>query len=104
MNLKPYNFVEIFLYSNLFLFLDFICLLIDFLIPSIISTAIQACGVFILNLIAISKNDKNSLKISKQITKYLIQIFPFLPTLTLIFIFQVRKHNKSIKRTSIKEN
>ncbi len=90
--LKPakYNLAEIVIGVLLFLMIDLIALGLDLTgIGSIIAVVLQSGGVLIMNLWALSKGDKNSLKISRQIIKYLANVLPILPTCTLVFLIDV---------------
>lgn len=93
-DIKKYTKTEIFLGSIFFLTIDIICGILDFITFATISTIIQFIGMSIINIWAILKKDKESLKLGTQMLKYFFQVLPILPTLTTIFLISAILHNK----------
>lgn len=79
---------EIIIFAILYLIMDLIAAVFDFLSIGIIGPFIQFMGVLFMNIRAVIKRDKQSLKLSRQISKYISQLIPFFPTLFTIFIIE----------------
>ncbi len=95
--MKKFSFIEIVILGFSFLIIDLLCIIIDGLSIGIVSPIIQSLTLIGLNLIQLSKGDKDSLKLKKQFTKYLSQILPYIPTLTIVLLITAFSHNKKLK-------
>ncbi len=96
--ISKYSNIEIVFGFFIFLILDLISIFFDVVSFGFLSTIIQFIAMGGMNIWAIFKKDKEALKFGKQILKYAAQALPFLPTLTIIFLFSAIYHNKKLDK------
>jgi len=94
---KKYGIVEMIIGGLGFLFIDIICIVIDLTgVGLAIAPIIQSFGTFTMNWWAWKKDDKDALKLGKQIAKYAANLLPIIPTLTIVFLATALIHNRKI--------